>query len=221
MQRRSVRRNVVAGAAVVALVAATFYPSNIERDYAVSRHGHDDPLVQTTENYTRHANVVLPLALAVGARDLKGLGQIFLVAAGTAVATRGQKYLLNDVTVGGTRLGQRPLPTNRPHNMPSGHSSTAAAGAYFTMKRYSIWWGAVVIPVTLLTMYARVMLDAHTVSATIAGALTGLLATWALMSERMPWVRAYRIHSAKKHLYRDGDQVAGANQFIEMGRDKG
>jgi membrane-associated phospholipid phosphatase len=33
----------------------------------------------------------------------------------------------------------------------------------------------ILIPVLLATMYARVMLDKHTISATLAGAATGLL----------------------------------------------
>ena len=38
-----------------------------------------------------------------------------------------------------------------------------------------MWLGLFVIPVLFATMYARVMLDKHTISATIAGAAIGLL----------------------------------------------
>jgi len=78
------------------------------------------------------------------------------------LASHGPKRLLNDVEIMGTRLGQRPNSTTSKHNMPSGHSTLAGACAYFLMRRYSIWFGVIVIPVLLLTMYARVMLDKHT-----------------------------------------------------------
>ena len=45
------------------------------------------------------------------------------------------------------------------------------------VRRYSLWFGVIVIPIMLLTMYARVMLDAHTISAVISGAMTGMLVT--------------------------------------------
>ncbi|MBO9475730.1 phosphatase PAP2 family protein [Shimia sp. R10_1] len=165
----------VAYVAAATLVCATLYPSNLQEHYSTSRNGHKIPFVQHTEDVGRHINVALPLAVAIVTRDWRGLGQIGVTAVGTAIATHGQKRLLNDVVIGGTRLGQRPLANGRDHNMPSGHSSTAAAGAWFTMRRYSFWLGMIVIPVLLSTMYARVMLDAHTISATFAGAATGIL----------------------------------------------
>ncbi|MBB3996179.1 membrane-associated phospholipid phosphatase [Sulfitobacter undariae] len=45
------------------------------------------------------------------------------------------------------------------------------------IRRYSLWLALILIPVTLLTMYARVMLDAHTISAVLSGALTGIIVT--------------------------------------------
>ncbi|SFK75687.1 phosphatase PAP2 family protein [Shimia haliotis] len=175
---RSILRGALAPLFVVLVLAlATFYPSNLSEDYSISRNGHAMPVVQGTENFARHINIALPLAMAIVLRDWNGLGQIFLVAATTRGATLGQKHLFNDVMVGNTRLGQRPISPNRNHNMPSGHSSAAAAGAWFTMRRYSMWFGLIVIPVLFLTMYARYMMDAHTISATIAGAATGILAT--------------------------------------------
>lgn len=57
------------------------------------------------------------------------------------------------------------------------------------MRRYSLWFGLLVLPVTFLTMYARYMLDAHTVSATIAGFLVGAIIT-ALFSTKYPGFNA-------------------------------
>lgn len=166
----------IAGFAI--LIAATLYPSDMDGHYAVSRNGADDRFVTGVEQYGRHLNTLIPLGTALVLRDAKGLGQIFgTISAGTA-ATHIPKRLLDDVEIAGTRLGQRPSGGN--HNMPSGHSALASAGAYIAVRRYSGWFGLIVWPVLLLTMYARYMLDAHTVSATIAGAIIGILvaAAW-------------------------------------------
>lgn len=159
--------------AVFLLIAATLYPSDMEGHYAKSRHGHQNALVVGVEQYGRHLNTVLPLATAIVLRDVKGLTQIGAISVVGMVATHGPKRLLDNVEVSGTRLGQRPNGGN--HNMPSGHSALASAGAYFTVRRYSPGLGVIVWPVMVLTMHARCMLDAHTVSATIAGALIGIM----------------------------------------------
>lgn len=156
------------------LVAATFYPSDMNGHYATSKNGHDNPIVVNVENYGRHLNTLIPLAMVVLLRDVNGLKQLGAIAFTGIVASRGSKRLLNDVEIMGTRLGQRPFSPNSNHNMPSGHSTLASAGAYYTARRYSHWFGLIVWPIVGLTMYARYMLDAHTVSATIAGALTGI-----------------------------------------------
>lgn len=182
------KAKILTGIAIITLIGATLYPSDLVDHYAVSKNGRFDPVVQITETYGRHTNTLLPLALAVVLRDWNGLWQIAWVAVGTSVATHGQKRLLNGVVIGDTRLGQRPLSADRKHNMPSGHSSAAAAGAWFTMRRYSMWFGLFVLPVLLLTMYARYRLDAHTLSATVAGAITGLLVT-ALFARHTPRFR--------------------------------
>ena len=101
------------------------------------------------------------------------------------LASHGPKRLLNDVEIMGTRLGQRPHSTDSRHNMPSGHSTLAGACAYFMVRRYSIWFGIIVIPVLLFTMYVRFMLDMHTISATIAGAGTGILVS-AIFATTLP-----------------------------------
>ena len=157
------------------ITAASIYPSDLENDYAVSRGGHEMPFVVATESYGRHINTVLPFALALILKDKEGLKQLGFITVAGILASHGPKRLLNDVEIMGTRLGQRPSSPTSKHNTPSGHSTLAGACAYFIMRRYSKWMGLIVIPVLLATMYARVMLDKHTVSATFAGAATGLL----------------------------------------------
>lgn len=166
-------RQITSVVAIVILIGATIYPSDMKGHYAESRQGQHSAFVTGVEDYARHLNTIIPIGTAIALRDLKGLGQIAAISVYGTAATHVPKRLLNDVEVGGTRLGQRPNGSN--HNMPSGHSSLASAGAYFAVRRYSKWFGVVVWPVLISTMYARYMLDAHTVSATIAGAVTGLL----------------------------------------------
>lgn len=166
-------RHLIWVAALVSLILATLYPSDMDGHYSVSRNGHDNALVTSVENYGRHLNTLIPIGTAIALRDIKGLWQIVAVAFAGTVATHGPKRLLNDVEIFGTRLGQRP--NGGDHNLPSGHSSLASAGAYIAVKRYSKWLGVVVWPVLFLTMYTRYMLDAHTISAIIAGAIIGLL----------------------------------------------
>ena len=58
------------------------------------------------------------------------------------------------------------------------------ACAYFIMRRYSIWFGVIVIPVLLFAMYAPVMLDKHTISATLNSVMFRLLVA-ALFSTKL------------------------------------
>jgi lipid A 1-phosphatase len=159
------------------IIASTVYPSDMKNDYPIKHDGPTPKIVVFTEKYGRHINTILPFATIVVLRDWTGLRQIGVVTIAGILASHGPKRLLNDVTVMGTRLGQRPNSPHSRHNMPSGHSTLASAGAYFMMRRYSLLFGLIVIPIMLLTLYARVMLDAHTISATIAGAFTGILVT--------------------------------------------
>lgn len=175
---RTFRRHAILVSMVVLIIlSATFYPSDLEGDYATTKGGHDSALVMTTEVYGRHVNTLLPIVVAVVMRDWVGLKQLGVIIVAGTLASHGPKRLLNDVEIMGTRLGQRPSSPTSKHNMPSGHSTLSSAGAYFLMRRYSVWFGLVAVPVLLLTMYGRYMLDKHTVSATIAGALTGILIT--------------------------------------------
>jgi len=182
------RHTVVICMVVLIILAATFYPSDMKNDYAISKGGHERPAIVAFEDYGRHINTLLPFVLALVLKDKEGWKQLGMITVAGILASHGPKRLLNDVEIMGTRLGQRPNSTTSKHNMPSGHSTLARACAYFVMRRYSIWFGVIVIPVLLLTMYARVMLDKHTISATISGAGTGLLVA-ALFSTKLSGFR--------------------------------
>lgn len=160
---------------VTIILLSSLYPSDLENDYSTSRGGEDISFVVSTEKYGRHINTLMPFALAIISRDKAGFKQILVIAVSGIIASHGPKRILNNVKIMGTRLGQRPFSSTSKHNTPSGHSTLAGATAYFVMRRYSWWFAVIVIPVLLCTMYARVMLDKHTISATLAGAATGLL----------------------------------------------
>ncbi|MDC1248751.1 MAG: phosphatase PAP2 family protein, partial [Planktomarina sp.] len=160
---------------VTIILISSLYPSDLENDYSTSRGGEDISFVVSTEKYGRHINTLMPFALAIISRDKAGFKQILVIAVSGIIASHGPKRILNNVKIMGTRLGQRPFSSTSKHNTPSGHSTLAGATAYFVMRRYSWWLAVIVIPVLLCTMYARVMLDKHTISATLAGAATGLL----------------------------------------------
>ena len=160
---------------VTIILISSLYPSDLENDYSTSRGGEDISFVVSTEKYGRHINTLMPFALAIISKDKAGFKQILVIAVSGIIASHGPKRILNNVKIMGTRLGQRPFSSTSKHNTPSGHSTLAGATAYFVMRRYSWWLAVIVIPVLLCTMYARVMLDKHTISATLAGAATGLL----------------------------------------------
>lgn len=171
-------------ATVAAILAAVVYPSDIAGYRASPYAGTESTVVTGTEDYLRHANTVVALAMPLLLRDWTGLRQLAVVTVAGIAATHGPKRLLNDVTIGGTRLGERPHAPQSQHNMPSGHSALASSIIWFLGRRYSWWWLLLTVPVTLLTMYARVMLNAHTISAVIAGALVGLLVTALFVTRR-------------------------------------
>lgn len=179
------RHKTAVSMALLIIVSAALYPSDMKNDYSIPRGGESSFVVMLTDKYARHLNTLLPIIEIVVQRDLIGIKQLLVVAGAGILATHGPKRLLNNVTVMGTRLGQRPNSPTSKHNMPSGHSSLASTGAYFTMRRCNKWFGLIVIPIMFLTMYARVMLDKHTISATIAGAMIGILVT-ALFTTKNP-----------------------------------
>lgn len=160
-------------ATFLTILVATFYPSDMQNDYSIPRNGKEIFLVKVVDGYLRYTNTVLPILTTIVLRDFTGMKQLIVIGVSTTLSTHIPKYALNNVEIFGTRLGQRPSSKN--HNMPSGHSSEASMGAFFMMRRYSKWFGIILLPILILTMYSRYMLNLHTASATIAGAFTGLL----------------------------------------------
>lgn len=154
---------------------AAFYPSDLKDFYFKDRRYEAGFLVHTSENYLRFVNTALQVALPIIKKDPVGIMQVINIGVVTTFATHGLKYVFNDVNVADTRLGQRPKSPTSSKNMPSGHSSMAACAVYFVAKRYGAKWLFILLPILFLTMYARFMLDMHTISATIAGASLGLL----------------------------------------------
>jgi membrane-associated phospholipid phosphatase len=175
---------------IIAFLTCVLYPSDLE-DY--TRHFPDmkaGRVENITENYGRFINTALQIGLPIVLGDKVGLVQLAYVAASATLLTHGTKYLTNNWRVEDTRLGQRPSNPSSKHNMPSGHSSMASCAMYFVCRRYSFWFGLLLIPIMLLTMYTRVMLHDHTISAVLAGALAGILAG-AIFTSR--WQRGRRL----------------------------
>lgn len=174
--RLVIRRHLVpVGLVLAMIIGAVVYPSDLPSYEAHPYDGANDVLVTSTEDYTRHLNTVLAIAVPLVLRDMTGLRQLAVIAVAGILATHGPKRLLNEVVIGDTRLGQRPYSPESRHNMPSGHSALASTVVWFLGRRYSWWWAVLTVPILMLTMYARVMLNAHTISAVIAGCLIGLL----------------------------------------------
>ncbi len=98
----------------------------------------------------------------------------FLKSYGFSLAmTYAGKYALDDVASGESTLGARPNGSRL--NFPSGHTTSAFAGASFVAYRYG-WLEA--IPFLLaasLAGYSRVVARKHTASGVLAGTAVGLL----------------------------------------------
>ncbi|BCZ17406.1 Lipid A 1-phosphatase LpxE [Helicobacter sp. NHP19-003] len=132
-----------------------------------------------TEHYARFIPTIASFALPLLQRDPIGLIQIINVSIATTIATHALKWGLNDVVVFGRRLGERPNGSSK--NMPSGHSSMVACALGFLVRRYG-WVWLWFLPLALLTMGARIYLNAHTIGALIAGFSVGILCVLFLTS---------------------------------------
>lgn len=141
-----------------------------------------EKVLRGVDDYGRFVNTALQVCLPLLYGDRTGLLQLGGVALASVAATHGFKRLFNDWSVEGIRLGQRPSGDGSRHNMPSGHSSMAASGAWFVIRRYGHKWAWVTLPILALTMSGRVGLDAHTLPAVLAGAVLGVLTTELLTS---------------------------------------
>lgn len=168
-------------ACVIGIILSALWPTDLASYRAAGQE--KTTLVLRTDHYLRFTNTIAQVAIPVFERDPVGMMQLAFVGASATLATHGLKYLLDPVTVWGTRLGERPSGSG--HNMPSGHSSMASCALYFVCRRYGWHHALYMLPITLLTMFARVELNAHTVSAVIAGALVGILMAAIFTSRRM------------------------------------
>jgi membrane-associated phospholipid phosphatase len=157
---------------IALIVLSTGYPSNLASYPQVTD---VEPAISGADHYGRFINTALQVALPVVMRDPVGVVQLAYVAVGTTVFTHALKWLVNDWYVGGARLGQRPAGAHSKHNMPSGHASMSSCAVYFVCRRYGLRYAWLMVPVLLLTMFARVALGAHTVSAVVCGALIGFV----------------------------------------------
>ena len=166
-------------------VLSAGYPSDLKSYPVLPANTPVPALVTVSEHYLRYIPTFVQVGLPLLLRDKVGLVQLLYVAISTTIATHAAKRFLNDRYVMATRLGQRPSRNGSKHNMPSGHSSMASCAVYFVGKRYSIWLGFVLALFLLLTMYARVILNDHTESAVVAGALLGFLLAAVFTSKRI------------------------------------
>jgi len=188
---------------ILAFLACVFFPSDLD-DYSKRLSGTKaGQLEYITEHYGRFVNTALQIGLPLLVGDKVGLVQLGYVAVSATILTHGTKRLVNNWHVEGTRLGERPNSPTSKHNMPSGHSSMASCAMYFVCRRYSFWFAFLLIPILLLTMYTRVMLHDHTVSAVLAGALVGIL-SGVLFTSR--WKRGHR-PTASQPGNADGESV--------------
>lgn len=156
----------------ITFLSSAFYPTD-KNFYLNERKSNAPKIARLTEDYIRFVNNGLQVLLPIALKDPVGIIQMLNVSILTTFATQGLKEILNDVTVFSVRLGERPSGKSR--NMPSGHSSMASCGLYFVARRYGYKWIFLLAPVLFLTMYTRFVFDAHTISATIAGASLGII----------------------------------------------
>lgn len=162
---------------LAAIVTAALWPADPAAWRSRPQPMAQNPVLLAVDGYGRHLNTLAALGALVVLRDATGARQLAVATLAGLAATHGPKGLLDDVTVFGTRLGERPYGADSHHNMPSGHAALAAAAIWFLGRRFSWHWLWLTVPVTLLTGAARVAVGAHTPGAVVAGLLIGLLVT--------------------------------------------
>ncbi len=164
--------------ALIFLLSA-FYPSDI--NFFANRQKDESLVVHIVENYVRFINAAAQVLIPIILQDKIGMMQAAYVGATTFIVTRVLKKSFNHFSVSGVPLGQRP--NGGQDNMPSGHSSITSSAMYFVCRRYGAKHAIYLVPIMILTMYARVMLKAHTVSAVIAGCVLGIIVAALLTSK--------------------------------------
>ena len=173
----------------VAFVASAVFPTDLE-SYPHEREllAPSEPYANGVEHYARFINTALQIGIPLLLWDREGLAQLAVIAVATTLATHGTKHLVNNLIVDSTRLGQRPSGPDSRYNIPSGHSSMAGSAVYFLARRYALAFLWITVPVLLMTMYARIALGAHTLSAVLAGACLGMLVAALFTSRWRPAV---------------------------------
>ncbi|MDI1301312.1 MAG: phosphatase PAP2 family protein [bacterium] len=168
-------------ACVIGFIFCLLAPVNLQ-SYG---HPSNNEVVVFNDSYLRFTNTAVQIAIPVLLADKIGMMQLVYVGISTTVATQGLKRILDKWEIWGTQLGERPKGPTKRHNMPSGHSSMAACAVYFVCRRYGFVHALYLTPIMLLTMYSRVALNDHTVTAVIAGALIGFLMAAIFTSKRI------------------------------------
>lgn len=171
-------------AAVLLFFVSSLYPSDMA--YYSARQRDNGQAVRLADHSARFVNAAVAAGLPLLMGDAVGFVQGLYVAAGTTVATHLLKYGANNFVVLRTRLGERPYGRDSRNNMPSGHSSMASCTMFFVIRRYGRKYAWLLVPFTLLTMYARIALKAHTLSAVIAGCLLGIIVAMIFTSPLAP-----------------------------------
>ena len=160
----------------IGFALSVFHPSDLKSYHSKSNLEPPGVVVDITENYVRFVNTGVQILLPFAMRDPVGILQLAFIAITTTIATHGTKRLVNEWVIEGTRLGQRPPGgSHSNHNMPSGHSSMTSCAVYYVCWRYGLKFAWLLVPIMLLTMYARIALLEHTVSAVLAGCFLGLM----------------------------------------------
>ena len=114
----------------------------------------------------------MSLGIAGYKKDGEGAVQLVKTMVANQIATEVLKRSLNNVSVGGARLGERPDGGDK--NFPSGHTSASFAGAWQIQKRYGIKYSTVPLVMASFVGYSRVDEKRHTVAGVLAGALVGI-----------------------------------------------
>ena len=110
------------------------------------------------------------LGMALTREDWKGSKQWLGSNGATLAATGLTKELFNDGSWG-TR------PNKGDKSFPSGHTSSACAGAGFIGRRYGMGYGIPALSLAALTAYSRVDLDKHRWRDVLGGCALGLVLT--------------------------------------------
>lgn len=167
-----------------------FYPSDA-KFYDIKRSDKSGQFVYLTENYARFLTTIAAVVVPIYKKDIVGVAQMLNIGISTTISTHFFKRAFNSVkSANDVRLGQRPYSPKSNHNMPSGHSTMVSCEALFLIFRYGLkgankkLFALFLLLVCAATMYARVMLDMHTISATIAGFLLGTINAMIFTSQK-------------------------------------